>query len=578
MRKMVRLASGFSGLVALLCLLSIPVAAQDGMWGAESFFHSGLRGELIITRGTDRWSAAIASATTRFSVTRDSVRFSFPGNNGQFRGKLIDNGRSIAGFWIQPTHILGYPFASPLTLQSVTRDSWRGSVVPLDESYSLYIIFWRNARGADVATIRNPEFNERNEALTFAVTRRGDSVIFTARPDSAEPEIRMAAAYDSSRRELRLYWPPQDRLFVLVPTSSEQALALMPRVPQGVPYVYKPPMSTGDGWPTSSAQSQGFDTRRLAAMIQAVADTSPAPSRFPAVHSILIARHGRLVLEEYFAGHDRDRPHDTRSAAKTFSSVMLGAVMLRGVKIGPASTISSFLPGPYANPDARKERITLGNLMTHSSGLDCDDNGNTTANEQKMQTQKVQPDYWKYMLDLPMANDPGRYYWYCSGGMNLMGAALTLATHTWLPELFDRTVARPLQFGRYYYNLAPNLEGYLGGGVFMRPRDMLKIGQLYLNGGTWNGQRVVSGSWVTTSTSKQFETDGYAWHLNTIKSGGREYREYEANGNGGQYIIAVPELDLAVVFTAGNYMHYPVWRQFRDDLLANVIIPAISRD
>jgi len=104
----------------------------------------------------------------------------------------------------------------------------------------------------------------------------------------------------------------------------------------------------------------------------------------------------------------------------------------------------------------------------------------------------------------------------------------------------------------------------------------------------WNGKRIVPAAWVATSTTKQIEwprrsenvsegSDGYAWHLNTIKSGDRTYREYEANGNGGQMLMVVPELDLVVVFTAGNYAHYFVWGRFRDDLLANAIIPAIQR-
>jgi CubicO group peptidase (beta-lactamase class C family) len=214
-----------------------------------------------------------------------------------------------------------------------------------------------------------------------------------------------------------------------------------------------------------------------------------------------------------------------------------------------------------------------------------------------LQTQRAQPDYWQYMLDLPMVHDPGSRYAYCSGGTNLVGGALTRATATWLPDLFDRTMARPLQFGRYYYNLTPTLDGYLGGGVFMRPRDLLKVGQVYLNGGVWHGRRLVDSSWVTRSTSRQMEIseattgldstqfpefynkawDGYAWHLSELHSGERTYREYEASGNGGQLLMVVPELDLVVVFTAGNYMYGGVWQRFRDVLLANVIIPALQK-
>jgi CubicO group peptidase (beta-lactamase class C family) len=214
-----------------------------------------------------------------------------------------------------------------------------------------------------------------------------------------------------------------------------------------------------------------------------------------------------------------------------------------------------------------------------------------------MQNQRQQPDWWKYTLDLPMAHEPGSRYAYCSAGMNLMGAALTTATGNSIPELFERTVARPLQFGPYYWNLIPNGEGYLGGGAFLRPRDLLKVGQTYLGGGRWNGRRIVDSAWVTRSTApyvrispettgldaKQFPNfygeadDGYAWHVNKLRSGDRTYREYEANGNGGQLLIVVPELDLAVVFTAGNYRQGGIWGRWRDEIVGKEIIPAIRR-
>src|ERR1044072_5704543 len=102
-----------------------------------------------------------------------------------------------------------------------------------------------------------------------------------------------------------------------------------------------------------------------------------------------------------------------------------------------------------------------------------------------MQTQTAQPDWWKYTLDLPMAHDPGTRYAYCSANINLVGGALTEANRTWLPDLCRTQVADPLQFGKWHWNLMPTGEGYLGGGAFLRPRDLLKIGQMYMNGGLW---------------------------------------------------------------------------------------------
>ncbi|MFM9864237.1 MAG: serine hydrolase domain-containing protein [Micropepsaceae bacterium] len=237
--------------------------------------------------------------------------------------------------------------------------------------------------------------------------------------------------------------------------------------------------------------------------------------------------------------------------------------------------------------------------MTHTSGLACDDNDeNSPGNEERLQTQQDQPDYWKYTLDLPMLHEPGSRYAYCSANINLMSGALTTATKTWLPELFHRSIARPLGFGLYAWNLAPNEEGYLGGGARLRPRDLLKVGQLYLNGGTWAGKRVVSSDWVETSTAprvpineattglsaEQFGNfyapggaDALAWHTYEIKVGDRTYKEYEATGNGGQLLIVVPELDLAVVMTGGNYGQGGIWGRWRHQIVGGAIIPAVER-
>src|SRR3569832_2996364 len=115
----------------------------------------------------------------------------------------------------------------------------------------------------------------------------------------------------------------------------------------------------------------------------------------------------------------------------------------------------------------------------------------------------------------------------------MAGAMLRRATGTWLPEVFDRTVGRPLQFGPYYWNLQGTGEGYLGGGVFLRPREFMKIGQAYLDGGVWKGHRIATPDWVKTATAEQmhispattrvsgdaFITDyydageGFAWRL-----------------------------------------------------------------
>jgi CubicO group peptidase (beta-lactamase class C family) len=261
---------------------------------------------------------------------------------------------------------------------------------------------------------------------------------------------------------------------------------------------------------------------------------------------------------------------------------MVGAAKLHGASLRETTPVYSLLAHDrsIAAKEPRKQRITLAHLLTHSSGLACDDGDkDSPGNEGTLQSQ---PDWNRYMLELPVVHEPGSKYAYCSGGLHLAGAMLRRATGLWLPELFDRYLARVMGIERYAINLAPNGDMYAGGGVQMRPRDLLKFGQLYLDGGTWNGRRLVDADWVKRSTQHQIRTnnngsDGYAWHRNVLRANGREYQEYEANGNGGQFLIVIPELELAVVFTAGNYVQYLIWRRLRDEIVPQYVMSAIAR-
>jgi CubicO group peptidase (beta-lactamase class C family) len=482
-------------------------------------------------------------------------------------------------------------------MTEVGDNAWRGNIVPLDNRFTLYLKIYRDPQGALVGAFRNPEYNFNGGFPLFSVTHDGDKLRFTAKKEDAGREIAIDAHMLHGPDRVEVSWPILKHPLQLVRAKPEEARDFFPRPLGSAPYVYRMPEQTNDGWTTAPASSVGFDEAALAATVQKIIEVDPASRRAWLIHSLAVIRHGKLVLDEYFYGADRDRPHDLRSAGKTYASVMLGAVMLQGVKLSPESKAYDVLAplGPFANPDPRKAKITLGHLMTHSAGFACDDNDdNSPGNEDHMQSQSEQPNWWKYTLDLPMAFEPGAHYAYCSANINLVGAALTTATHTWLPELFDRTVAEPLQFGTYYWNLIPTNEGYLGGGAYVRPRDFAKMGQTYLAGGVWNGRRIASEAWTreamaphmrispaTTGRSGEdftnvyWETDdGYTWHMMDVKSGDKRYHAIFANGNGGQLLVIVPQFDLVVAFTAGNYGQ-GLWNRERDDIVGGLIIPAI---
>ena len=579
----------------------------NGVWMSETVFGPALSGELTVLREKDHGISKLADARTEFEFKGSDVQFSFGKQLGKFRGTVVENGNEIRGFWLQPSSVTTerpdavgsrQAFATPVSLKREKSGSWSGTVVPLDERFTLFLKFYRNDEGNLVAAFRNHDFNSTGHASVFQVTQADDQISFSARPDESQPEIRYTAKI-ASGEHLQMFWPDAGKTFDLVHRSLEQAPAFLPR-PHDETYSYKQPEQTGDGWTTARASDVGIDEAGIVSTMQKIIAMDPAARRPSLIHSILVAYRSKLVIEEYFFGFTRDLPHDSRSAGKTFASVLLGTSMRNGIKIGPESKIYDLLreQAPFANPDPRKSQITLAHLMTHTAGFACNDNDEKSpGNEDLMQRQSQQPNWWKYTLDLPMAHDPGTRYTYCSANTNLVGGALTVANKTWLPELFDKMIARPLQFSRYHWNLMPNEEGYLGGGVFLRSRDLLKIGQTYLNGGAWNGKRIVDESWVRQSTASHVKInpqstgltpeefsdyyieaeDALAWHLGTVHSGKRSYSAYLASGNGGQLLIVIPEIQLTAVFTGANYGQGGIWLRWPDQILGAGIIPAIAK-
>ena len=596
----------------LLALPAFPACGQTpeaealiGLWAYEADFTPALRGELTIKRVGRAWQAAIGREMAAGTNAERNLRFSF-GNQGSFRGRLSVDSRTIEGFWLRPSGSTanrrdpggsGQSFATPMRLQRTSASSWTGVVEPLQDRFTLYLKVFRDKDGSLQGAFRNPQLNSNGGASRFAVSRQRDAVHFEFKYDGGEANH--DAVFVPSPDRIRIQWRDLERPIELTRRRDGEAASFYPRLPGSADYVYRVPAETGDGWRTARAGDTGLDEAALQAIIRGITSSDPTTRPPDLIHSLLVAHRGRLVLEEYFFGNDRETPHDTRSAGKTLGSVMLGTAPARLADLSPASRIYQVMKakGPFANPDPRKAMITLGHLMTHTSGLACDDNDEKSpGNEERMQSQTAQPDWWRYTLDLPMAHDPGTRYAYCSANSNLVGAALTTATRTWLPELFRRQVAEPLQFGPWHWNLMPTGEGYLGGGAFLRPRDLLKLGQTFLDGGVWNGRRIVPADWVKQSTLPRMEItpettglsqedfgnfygggkDAWAWHPGELKVGARNYPTYAATGNGGQVLLVVPDFDLAVVFNGGNYGQGGVWGRWGQQIVGDRIIPAIA--
>ncbi|WP_233613798.1 MULTISPECIES: serine hydrolase domain-containing protein [Corallococcus] len=502
----------------------------------------------------------------------------FPG--GELRATLAENGQSITGHWIQPRVLMsGMKFASPVELRTLQPGVWRGTVTPLEDRFSLYLVVKKQPDGSVTAFIRNPERNFGNRML-FRVELQDRTVRLTATTGTTQIE----GTFDAQSGRLSLPYPPFDTTFDFTRRDRSQAVGLYSRTPAPGPYAYQQPIAEDDGWTTASPADVGMDVQPLQNLVQRILDQEPSPESVPAIQGLLIARHGKLIVEEYFQGFDKERPHDLRSSSKSYAPLLIGIALDQGAAFSVDTPVASLFPeykGKLSNLDARKRKLTVAHLMTMATGLACDDdNPDSPGNEDRLEDSV--PDWYKYTLDLPMVRAPGGgKAVYCSANINLLGGVLRNTTRTWIPEFFTQNVATPLQMRGYHVDLMPDGEQYLGGGIYMRPRDALKLGQLYLSGGTWNGKRVVSQRWVERSVANQAtmpdgRTYGYTWWRHELRVGDRVYSQYEASGNGGQLVMVVPELDLVVLFTAGNYNHVALWRKFREELLPRYIMAAAS--
>jgi len=184
-------------------------------------------------------------------------------------------------------------------------------------------------------------------------------------------------------------------------------------------------------------------------------------------------------------------------------------------------------------------------------------------------------------LALDMIREPGELAVYCSVNPNLAGNVLSAATGEPLESLFQRLVAEPLDVRRYHLYLQPTGEPYMGGGIHWLPRDFMKLGQVILDGGTWNGRRVLSQEFAQRSVAPLYELRergyGYLWWIKEYTYRGKTITAFFAGGNGGQVVIGVPELDLVVTFLAGNYSDRVSFR-IQEEFFPEYILPAVLPD
>ncbi len=341
------------------------------------------------------------------------------------------------------------------------------------------------------------------------------------------------------------------------------------------------PDQLNDGLPVSTLRQQGLDPKRVAEMLAVIRN-----GEYTGLDSVLVARHGRLVLESYFNGHDREIKHDTRSAFKSVTSALAGITVDKGMIPDLDQPIFSYFsdywPGIRVDLE-QKQHITLFHLLTMTAGFDAEENfGIGPFRENDMFRSH---DWVRFCLDLPMAHNPGTHFSYNSSSTFLIGEIVSRAAGESLPAFAKKHLFEPLNIDTYCWTLAPKGRAVAQGSFFIRPRDMLKIGQLFLNRGSWNDRTVISVGWVEESTKPHLGTqensdedipfkDGYGYQWWTRREDDSTFNHYFASGNGGQRIHVFPGLDMVVVFTGSNYNDAIGHRQ-PNEILERYLLPAV---
>ena len=271
-----------------------------------------------------------------------------------------------------------------------------------------------------------------------------------------------------------------------------------------------------------------------------------------AIDSVIVVRKGYIVLEEYPNPiYYQDRLHRTYSVTKSFTSALIGIAIHEGFIDSVEQKVVDFFPDrEIANLDARKQSMTLEHLLTMTSGFKWDESTYPYTDDRNINRQMwLSDDPVQFVLDRPMVNDPGVKWVYTTGCSILLGEIVEHVTGNTTLEFAHEYLFNPLGIKSVLWT---RNKGYsnTGGGLSLKPRDIVKLGFLYLNNGTWDGEQIVPSEWVARSTETSFyhrsEDSGYGYQWWTHPRRG----VYYAVGLYKQRVFVVPDLDMVVVFTA----------------------------
>lgn len=340
--------------------------------------------------------------------------------------------------------------------------------------------------------------------------------------------------------------------------------------PGAVTYSYTVPADIGDGWQVASLADEGFDLDLIENMMGRVVS-----EQYAGIDSVTIIKNNKLVLywfadreldqfDDWVNNRDKER-HILHSTSKSVTSALVGIAIDQGfIASTDVPFYSLFNYANYLHWDPRKNDMTLEDALTMRLGLEWDEwtYPYTSPNNDLVALNTFNTDWAKALLDLPMVEDPGTSFTYNTAATTAIGQAVENAIGMPLADFANINLFYPMQITDAVWATTPTGLPIGGSGLYLRPRDLAKFGQLYLNNGAWQGQQLISADWIADTVVRRVdisswatfsEAYGFQWWLDDLSYNFQPVETWKTSGYGGQYLFVIPSLDLVVAFTGHNY-------------------------
>lgn len=335
-------------------------------------------------------------------------------------------------------------------------------------------------------------------------------------------------------------------------------------------------------WRTASPHSQGFDEKQLDRFINELKEGKILKP----VSSVTIIKNGYLVLHETFGNYNSDQPHTLQSVTKSITSTLVGVAIQNGFIEDLDQKVLYFFPeyDDIDNIDLNKEKMNLEHALTMRTGQAWTGESHLDA------LNRYSGDKMKYILDYKMETEPGINWYYNSGIAVLLGGLLQNATGMNTKDFSEAYLFKPLNITNARWSWSHRGIPHTGGGLYLKPTDMARIGYLYLRNGIWDGKQILPEWWVEKATTRHvISTDiksgksnisyGYMWWLMSLdrtKEHTQPAEIFMAYGHWGQFIFVIPKYDMVIAWTNDSSASYPE-EKLPISLLYEYLLPTVIK-